>query len=760
MCISISIQGYNNVIWLGQQPQGNSPYPRAAEKPEVTPMKAKGIWALLSDPNVFIPPTDFSSVASSLQSVTRVCGKLTRIVNAASTSVVLTNAIRNNLPGFAGMLALGALTDAAQQAGIDPRNIVSSAIARANEIITTPLKFLENAFRARMYAQASFTTSGMADVFGALQSVSQLLTACKTLTDLLSGGVTARLGPNADNTAAGARLRAAGISISGAQIRAGLATVTAAMRRMGTLWDPNLPDYIGTPNGLVLSLQSQGLAEPAGLRQPLADVGIQLDDEDDIRLASPYAVLEALSTIKGKQLQFIIECTNCQPYRPSSILTAADLCAGELLIGQEALDNIPYGSLEHFGEQIASMGIKNRATWEQIADTLDGLDLPDIGLIDQPTFAADMASLSAYLGSGSGLFGDSTMYDFLGTAAGHSHTEAYLALSAANDTLEGTAEGKALMVALDFYEAHSESSDPLNDLAETNLIAALEAVKNSPDPVVQEAVDTADKSIIDSALQLVNEITNAVAIGYGIYTTITTLIALAEAVGAAIASTAASLGSDGGTSASTATKAMVLEAAAWPEGFFTFSKGIMAALSLVGNIVSAVADATGITALLEEMANPNTTGGQAIKAMIAESRNATTLRTLGMNVPSVDIENEAAKKRAKFGFGLTTEQQLLIADYAEGKGLGAAETQDLLFVNAYYGYQRHFFENVAGLVEGTRYKTVENQQNGTGYATRSAPTTSTASLAADGITGALAKSARSVTALAQQAAIGSGTKLA
>ena len=406
-----------------KQPKGPAPYPTdAAPKPgRQTVGSVQALSALLNDPFCFIPPTDFSSVASSLQSVTRVCGKLTSIVNAATTSVLLTNAIRQNTPGFALMVGIGVVSQTAQQAGVDPKNVVGSAIARANQIVSSPMRFLENAFRARSYAQASFTGSGIADVFKALGSVTGLLRSCKTLTDVLSGGVSSRFGPNADNTRAGQRIRASGISVNASHIRAGLAAVSYAMRQLGTLWDPNDGETIGTPQGLVLSLQKQGIADLVGLPELLLAEGIFIDDEEDVRGTSKYAHLNALKKITGKELKIIIERTNCLPERPNNIQTAADLCVGEYLISEQALDNIPYADLTNFGKQIASMGIKNRATWEEIADVLDSLELPDVGLIDNPNFTSDMVNLSAKLGTGSGLFGDATMFDFLGTEIGRAH---------------------------------------------------------------------------------------------------------------------------------------------------------------------------------------------------------------------------------------------------------------------------------------------------------------------------------------------------
>ena len=688
---------------FGKQPRGKAPYPEGKDRPDITPTMPTGLLALLTDPLAIIPPTDFSSFASSLQSVTKVSGKLTAIVNAASTSVVLTNAIKNNAGGFALTVGLGVVSAAAQAAGINPSDIVGSAVQRANDLVQSPIRFLEQALRARSYEQASFTSSGIAEVFGALRSVSQLLTACQTFTDLITGGVTAQLGPAAGNTIAGRRLTASGISISGAQIRAGLRTVTAAMRNLGTLWDPNLPEWIGTPSGLIYSLREQGIAEDVGLREALLKEFIFIDDDEEVFNSSPVAIKEALKLITGNELKVIIERTGVILAQPGNCQTAADLCRPDVLMTQSALDNIPFGDLENFGRQIASLGITNRVTWELIAETLDQLDLPDIGLINNPSFESDMATLKPYLSSGSGLFGEATLTDLIGTAGGAAHTEAYQRISEANDRLESTAEGQALLVALEFYELHDDPGDPLNAIAEANLIAALEAVKNSPDPVVQQASAEAEEGILQSALQLVSEITNAVAMGYAVYSIIQTIAQVATAIGTAIAGTAATNGADGGSSAAAGMNTGLLTALKDnKEGFWSFTNGVKAVISLVTNIIEAVADATGFNNLIATMANPNTRGGQAILAMQAEARNTRTLQTLGIKMPKVDIEEEAAKRRAKFGFGLTTEQQTIITNYAVNNRLTEEQTRDLIFINAYYGYQRHFFELQAGYFEASR----------------------------------------------------------
>ena len=686
---------------VGVQQEASPNYPYVDDTPAVTAAKALSVQAFLLDPACLIPEAKFTALAEACQSISTTCGKLNAIVKATTTSVVLINAIRNNLPGFGLMVVGGIVTSAAEDAGVDPNAIVASAVRRANEILTTPQRFIEECFRARSHAQASFTVSTMADVFGALRSVGDLLVSCKTLSDLLSGGVSAKFGPNADNTNANRRAVAAGISISGDQIRAGLAAVAQAMRNLGSLWDPNDPELVGTPRGFVISLHQQGIAELIGLRQALYDEGVFLDDEEQIRITSDFVILNALGKITdNNSLNTIVRRTGCLLAQQGKIRSAADFCRGDVVLAQNALDQVPYADMAEFGRSLAFFGIKGTVTWNQIADVLDQLELPSLGLIDQPNFASDMANLKNFIGSGSGLFNEPNLTDLIGTAAGATHREAYEALLAANAQLEGTAEGQALIAAIDYYQQHDVPSDPLNAVAEAQLIAAIELTKQSLNPVVQEAIATADKSILDSALQLVGEITAAVATGYSIYATYTTLAAAAATFATKISAAASSLGSTPVTQADV--YAATSAAAFFPEGLVKFSQSLWAAIKNVEMIADMVLDSTGISGIIEACCNLATPGGQAIKAMIVESRNQAILNKLGMKLPQIDLAKVQAKALAATGYPLTTEQRAVISSYATQQGWTTTQTQQFIEINALYGYQRHYFEKLEGLVESGR----------------------------------------------------------
>lgn len=682
------------------QEQSIPPYPYGSVPPEATPAQVSALMAFLNDPSCILPNGAMTSLAAACQDVTRISGKLTSILNTASAAVVLTQAIKRNTPGLALAITDAALTGAMNAAGYNTNSVVGSAIQRAQELVSTPMQFMEKMFRAISHAQASFTMGGIADVFGALNAVSGVITAARTLTDLLTGGVTAQLGPNNPNTLANQRFAAHGISITPEHIRQGLSSLSQAMRNLGTLWDPNDTANIGTPAGLILSLKAQGIAEKAGLRQALLNNGVFLDDDSNIENINPDILLNALREIHGQLLQFIVQQTRVKVAQPLKLQTAADLCDPFILLTQDAIDNIPYGDIAHFGQAIVSMGLTQRVMWADIADALDSLDLPDVGLIEHPTFASDMGNLKNSLGPGSGLFNTPGLNDLIGTAAGAVHKDAFEALVNANAVLEQTPEGKNLHTALDYYNLHSNPSDQNYDVAVNNLVAALDAVGNSSSPIVQQAVADSNKSMFDSAQQLVNEITSAVATGYAIYSTIRSIAAVATVVGQTISSSAKSLGSDSGSLNKPTMNAALLEATKPSEGFWFYAMmGLKSAWSLVNQLTDAIGNSPEILGMLESVVNRNSKGGQSILALIAETKNKAVLNKLGIQIPKVDIENHAALVRAKSGYGLTLDQLNIITAYANNHSLGEQGLVDLLTVNSYFGYQRHWFETFAGLYE-------------------------------------------------------------
>ena len=127
--------------------------------------------------------------------------------------------------------------------------------------------------------------------------------------------------------------------------------------------------------------------------------------------------------------------------------------------------------------------------------------------------------------------------------------------------------------------------------------------------------------------------------------------------------------------------------------------GFKAAFKMVNNIVDAVGNNPNTAQFLQSCVNANSVGGQQILALIAESKNKSLLSSIGMSMPTVDVEDEYAQKLAEGGYGLTTDQLNIITNYANNNKFTAAQTTALIKMNSYYGYQRHWFQTFAGLYE-------------------------------------------------------------
>jgi hypothetical protein len=533
--------------------------------------------------------------------------------------------------------------------------------------------------RAKSNAEASFLTGGMNAFLNFTGSLRGLLLSARTLTDLISGGVTGTIGPTVEGTASAQRASAEGIEISATDIRRALTAVATAMRGFGTLWDPNDASGIGRARGMIESLRVQGIADRISLDAYLLEAGV--DPEVELDQYSEIQLKDALVLITGDRLKAIIDGTNVTLYVPrEQVLTAADLLEPYVVLPQTALDHIPGAQLDNFGDAIASWGITNTTTWEQVASVIEGLDIPDIPDINQVNFPSTFANLGPHLTSGSGLFGEAMVQDFIGTAAGYKHKEACDTLSRASSVIQGSAEGIALKEAIDYYDAHNDPSDPLTPIAEAQLQAALEALRNSPKPEIQQAIEESNTACIDSALQFVSEVENAIIIGDALIKTVDDLVNAGIAL-------AAYFGTPGGGGAAAA-EANNLTVASVDSG--DLLKGLKTAFSKLGEILDAIGQFTGVAEMVEGMIT-NDPAGQTMRAAFAEARNKQRLAALGVSkdraVP--DIYGYGRIQAAFRGYGLTPKQIQIISTDAILRGIPA---RDMLALNSLYGYNKEYYD--------------------------------------------------------------------
>ena len=107
-----------------------------------------------------------------------------------------------------------------------------------------------------------------------------------------------------------------------------------------------------------------------------------------------------------------------------------------------------YKTFDDMGKHFISLGITQGEDFQKIGNVLGqvdgGTDLNHYSQLDTPFHKPTGDLLLSLFGYGGGTLGEITMVDFMGTAAGYVHTEAFEHITAANDYLMTIPEGKEL----------------------------------------------------------------------------------------------------------------------------------------------------------------------------------------------------------------------------------------------------------------------------------------------------------------------------
>jgi hypothetical protein len=234
---------------------------------------------------------------------------------------------------------------------------------------------------------------------------------------------------------------------------------------------------------------------------------------------------------------------------------------------------------------------------------------------------------------------------------------------------------------MDYYELHNDPSDPLTPLAEALMATALEALRNSPEPEIQAAIEESNTACIDSALQFVSEVENAIIIGDALIKTVDDIVTTAAAM-------AAFFGTPG--AGEPAAQQCMITTASVDSGDLVV--GFKKAFETFGQVLDAIGQFTGVAEMLEEMTT-NDAAGQTVRAAFAEARNKQRLAALGVNnqagVP--DIYGYGRLQAAFRGFGLTPRQIQTIGTDAILRGI---PVRDMLALNSLYGYNKEYYDQL------------------------------------------------------------------
>jgi hypothetical protein len=367
-------------------------------------------------------------------------------------------------------------------------SITNSIRTAATAIAPNTQKFISNFNSASTFAQTSFTWSG-ALTGAASASFDSFGLGISNFSQMVSGGV--------------------GTIMAGANgAAADFTALSSTITKFGSAFDSSNPQKMFDPAGFVKNLQKQGLGDVGGLGDKLSEAGL---DPTNLDSANPEVIKQVLETITGLDVAKIISQTKMIVPANTMISSAADLLNAKKIVSASELAALPGGSLDGLGNALTNMGGKFK-TAAAMAASLAATKIPSLKHLDalsSPMPASISSALSSKLGSGGGPFGNPTINDIIGTAAGYKHTEGFTTLVSAHTAILATAEGQSLQSA-----ANALIADPSNPSTLSAFVSAQSAVTGATSPVLAKLISDSSTSITASQTQLTNEATNQSKAGF------------------------------------------------------------------------------------------------------------------------------------------------------------------------------------------------------------------------------------------------------
>jgi hypothetical protein len=366
-------------------------------------------------------------------------------------------------------------------------SITVAVSAAAAAIAPDTKKFISNFAAADSFAQTSFTWLGAMSDMGTKTFDSFGLGVTK-FSEMVSGG----LGP---------------IFAATKGVTPDFGSLASTITKFGTAFDSTNLQKMFDPAGFVKNLQKQGLGNIGGLADTLTAAGL---DPNNLDSANPDVIKQALSTVTGADVLKIIEQTKLILPANTAISSAADLLDAKRIVSTSELASIPNASLDGLSNALTNMG-GNFKSAAAIATTLAATKIPVLKHLDSlssPLPSGIASSFKSKMGAGGGPFGNPTISDIIGTAAGYKHTDAFTTLAANHAAILATPQGKALRAA-----ATDLVSDPSNSTKLNTFTAAQTAITSASDPALAKLVTGCADAVTASSTQLSTEASNQTKAG-------------------------------------------------------------------------------------------------------------------------------------------------------------------------------------------------------------------------------------------------------
>jgi hypothetical protein len=301
-------------------------------------------------------------------------------------------------------------------------------------------------------------------------------------------------------------------ALASSSLNDGLKNIGTGMSNFGDLYDFTDLQTLG-PVNLLVSLQNVGLADSLGINDAINTLGYNPNNPMTV---PPTAITNILSNIDGSDLQKIITQTGAVLVKQAQ--TAADLLDPSFFIPPGGVAALGLGAgtagIADLQNTLTNLGIQgSNMTYGAFLSSMKTQAMTYLGQVDQLIPMNVQDALKPLLGEGGGLFGNPTMNDMIGTAAGATHTDAFGNITATLDSLMNSSVGQGLNTAIQNMTAAIGTGD---QTAAFNALTAAVNTFNSQtanNTDLQEAITSAQSSFEASQAHLVKEISNLNLVG-------------------------------------------------------------------------------------------------------------------------------------------------------------------------------------------------------------------------------------------------------
>lgn len=578
---------------------------------------------------------EFQNQLSTVNSTSVLSGKIHRVLIHPSASSTVKNHVRNNIPG----IGLVAPSGYAMPIGIDPVKPLDDLLDLANSYFDNGVSgFLS------ILGAATSACANSRDVLGSLYALESegfrgIAPDIANHIDLVTGGITSKFGPLAIGSqdyfrASGLYSGGATTTSTPADIKRSINNVADAINNLGSLYNFQQLETLGTAAHLIESLLTQGLIK----QEYVESFSDQLVDINNLGASSESTLIGILEKITGSDVLRIISGTGLQLPTSSIINNAADFLKTEKVIEVSAASAIPDGTLKKLAAQLISLNV-SFATKDDLVLALKNIEILDTPLLSnlaEPVPTIDIQNIRDSFPSGSGDFGSPYIQEMVGTPSGYIHSSALATIFRVVSSISSNSTAITLASAADVLYAKyvAGGSAAAEETAFTTAIDNLVAV-NALSTLLTEAKD-AMADILD---QIKLEQENQDRAGLDLTINIP-------------------------------------------------GSPVIAQLSTLLPTFAADALNSGATPMLLKMLTDDIYG-QATRAVLLQGSNEQILKTIGKETIGIsDIEKVALGVRALEGEGLTPQQRENVIEDARAKNL---DINNALANAVFYGYNNQYY---------------------------------------------------------------------